>query len=312
MKVEETSTKNEEIDDDDTTHVGRATTWDGLKWVGTGPVWQPEVAFESFLPADAATHPEVIVASLHRAVVEVFALQQAGIPLHELSAHFPATNRFDWTDGVQITPSSSGATIKMPENTSLQEVMEIAASSEIVEEAAEAKPTESQEDVDADQFEVDPMKAAEKPIIEDDIEPIEAEEGTFVDHATGRTMLFKTFADVISSWDSSWRDISLENPEIKFAVVKRAMQLTGIRIPDAAIKPSNSVKALLNILVIPPKPKKLFEALEQKTDLSELGNVSVYPFRRGFASKEQDIGRLKVLKEALEREGLDLGVKEYE
>lgn len=84
------------------------------------------------------------------------------------------------------------------------------------------------------------------------------------------------------------------------------MQLTGIRIPDAAIKSSNTAKTLLNILVTPPKPRKLVEALAQKTDLLQLENVTIYTARRSFYDKENDIGRLKVIKKELQARGLDL------
>jgi hypothetical protein len=84
------------------------------------------------------------------------------------------------------------------------------------------------------------------------------------------------------------------------------MQLTGIRIPDATIKSANTAKALLNILVTPPKPRKLVEALVQNTDLSQLENVTIYPARRSFYSREKDIGRLKIIKKELEARDLDL------
>jgi hypothetical protein len=89
-------------------------------------------------------------------------------------------------------------------------------------------------------------------------------------------------------------------------VLKRTMQLTGIRIPDAAIKSSNSVRALLNIIVTPPKPRKLAQALLENSDLLKLENVTVYPVRRRFSAKERDIGRLKVIKKELKARGLDM------
>lgn len=84
------------------------------------------------------------------------------------------------------------------------------------------------------------------------------------------------------------------------------MQLTGIRIPDAAIKSSNTAKSLLNILITPPKPRKLAEALEQKDDLIQLQNVKIYQARRSFYDKEEDIGRLKVIEEELQARGIGL------
>merc|ERR1711977_394880 len=65
----------------------------------------------------------------------------------------------------------------------------------------------------------------------------------------------------------SWLQVSLENPEVKFAVLKRMMQLTGIRIPDAHLNSTKTASALLKLLVIPPKPRKVVDALSQKEDL---------------------------------------------
>jgi hypothetical protein len=82
------------------------------------------------------------------------------------------------------------------------------------------------------------------------------------------------------------------------------MQLTGIRLPDAAIKSTNTAKVLLNHLITPPKPRKLFEALEQKGDLFELENVTVHPRRRCLKEKERDIGRWKIIKKEWMARGL--------
>jgi hypothetical protein len=84
------------------------------------------------------------------------------------------------------------------------------------------------------------------------------------------------------------------------------MQLTGIQFPDAAIKSSNTANSLLKVLVTPPKPRKLFEALEKKEDLLELPNVKIYEAKRTFFAKERDIGRLKVIEEELQAKGLEL------
>ena len=89
-------------------------------------------------------------------------------------------------------------------------------------------------------------------------------------------------------------------------ILKRTMQLTGIQFPDASIKSSNTARSLLNILVTPPKPRKLWEALEQKDDLVDLPNVTIYNGKRTFYAKESDIGRLKVIREELRAKGLEL------
>lgn len=87
-------------------------------------------------------------------------------------------------------------------------------------------------------------------------------------------------------------------------VLKRTMQLTGIRIPDPVIKSSNTAQALLKHLVAPPKPTKVIEALTQKGDLAELPNVSIYGRRRTPVHRERSVGRWKVIEEELKERGL--------
>jgi hypothetical protein len=200
-----------------------ATTWEGLLWIGGGMVWQPGDKFEGFLPENEVKGQERIVAALHRAVVEIFSLQQAGKSLREVSTHFPKSNPFlDWTDDVQITPSPGGATVHMPEHISLQQAMKSFAAPEMSEEMNEFEPTESQEDIDADRSEVDPMKLGVTPSTEPTVEPaeqIKPEKKAVLQVREPRLELeVKTYEEVISFWDPSWLEISLEDPEVKFAV----------------------------------------------------------------------------------------------
>jgi hypothetical protein len=82
------------------------------------------------------------------------------------------------------------------------------------------------------------------------------------------------------------------------------MQLTGLRIPDSAIKPAKTVQALLTHLVKPPKPRKLVEALSQKEELLNLPNVSIYAKRITPVDKHESVGRWKVIEQELIDRGL--------
>lgn len=82
------------------------------------------------------------------------------------------------------------------------------------------------------------------------------------------------------------------------------MQLTGIRIPDAALKSSQTPQALLKFLIIPAKPRKLVEALTQREDLMTLPNVSVYEKRITPIDKEKRLGRWKLIEEELRERNL--------
>lgn len=82
------------------------------------------------------------------------------------------------------------------------------------------------------------------------------------------------------------------------------MQLTGLRIPDAAIMPAKTVKGLLAHLVKPPKPRKLVDALQQKEELMNIPNVSIYANRVTPIDKHKSVGRWKVIEQQLTERGL--------
>lgn len=81
------------------------------------------------------------------------------------------------------------------------------------------------------------------------------------------------------------------------------MQLTGTRIPDPAIGSVINARILLSHLVKKPKPKKLAEHLVSK-ELAELPNVQISRRRYGLIDKEKEVGRWKVIKQELEKFGL--------
>jgi HD-like signal output (HDOD) protein len=87
--------------------------------------------------------------------------------------------------------------------------------------------------------------------------------------------------------------------------MKRTMQLTGIRLPDSAIKSSNSAVALLRHLIARPKPRTLTAAIRQKGELEKLGNVTIHAKRRTIFEKEKDIGRLNAIEKELASRGLE-------
>ena len=81
------------------------------------------------------------------------------------------------------------------------------------------------------------------------------------------------------------------------------MQLTGTRIPDPNIGSVTNARILLTHLVKKPKPKKLADDLISK-ELAELPNVQISKRRYGLIDKEKEVGRWKVIKQELERFGL--------
>ncbi|KAL2067340.1 hypothetical protein VTL71DRAFT_1765 [Oculimacula yallundae] len=290
-----------------------ASTWDGLETVGfTKQPWAEEHNYQSFVPREVTTDAEEITAALHRAMVEVFALQEAGVPLDRIPIGVPGQ---DLTLDVTFDHSPSGPVLKfMDEAPPLGDIVEaVTAQAEAVDETAEHEnPTEAEEDVAADRSTVDPLQRDSETAVDETLEkenPTESEEDVAADRSSVDPLqdaeaLQVTYEEVIASWGSSWLQVSLENPELKFAILKRFMQLTGIRIPDAHLGSSKTASALLKYLIVQPKPRKLVDALSQKEDLVSLPNVSIFPKRITPVQVERSLGRWKIIEEELQQRGL--------
>ncbi|PVH87268.1 hypothetical protein DL98DRAFT_510132 [Cadophora sp. DSE1049] len=289
-----------------------ASTWDGLERVGwTEDRWDPENLYTPFVPMEVKTDSDEITAALHRAMVEVFVLREAGVPLGRLSND---TLGQDMTLDVTFDQSPSGPVLKfMDAAPPLGDIVQsLTQAGDLT--AEHDNPTESEEDVAADRSTVDPLHPDAEPATNDTFEkgnPTESEEDVDADRSAEDPLLQAnsmevTYEELFASWGPSWLRVSLENPEIKFAVLKRMMQLTGIRIPDAHLNSTKTASALLKFLVVPPKPRKLVDALSQKEDLVTLPNVSIYPKRITPIDRERSLGRWKVIEKELEEKGLPI------
>ncbi|KAL9024122.1 MAG: hypothetical protein Q9180_007993, partial [Flavoplaca navasiana] len=116
--------------------------------------------------------------------------------------------------------------------------------------------------------------------------------------------------------------LPLSNLKLKFTIIKRVMQLTGIRIPDTAIQSINSTLRLWQHLIQPPKPKKLAEILMEGYDhtgrhpiskvplLAHLPNVQVLPTKHTPLMTETALGRQKVIDQQLDEHGISVPFKE--
>ncbi|KAL8846651.1 MAG: hypothetical protein Q9198_011275, partial [Flavoplaca austrocitrina] len=106
--------------------------------------------------------------------------------------------------------------------------------------------------------------------------------------------------------------LPLSDMKLKFTIIKRVMQLTGIRIPDTAIQSLNSTLRLWQHLIQPPKPKKLAEILIEGYEhtgrhpttkvplLAHLPNVQVLPTKHIPSMTETALGRRKVIDQQLD------------
>ncbi|KFY00554.1 hypothetical protein V490_01282 [Pseudogymnoascus sp. VKM F-3557] len=263
-----------------------ADNWAGLEEVGGRGVWwsgREEPNYDGYIPQQKVTDPYELTAALHRAVVEVFALRDAEQPLSKLANSGVGP---DLTTEVQIVMADGGAKLSLPQNIGLQEISDSLAprvkeqEQELVDEtsiedetAVKANPTDSEVDVAADRSPVDPLHQSR-------------------------------LQSAVESWDPTWLSVSLNDPEVKFTVVKRVLQLTGIRMSDSNINASRNASDLLGFMATPPKPKKVIEALAQRHALFDLPNVKVHARRVTPVDKEKSVGRWKVIEKELEARGL--------
>lgn len=80
--------------------------------------------------------------------------------------------------------------------------------------------------------------------------------------------------------------------------MKRAMQLTGKRIPDPAISNVETLADLYDAFKVKEKPKKLSQ--DPKMDqLKAMGNVQVHASRRTPVHKDKEVGRWKIIEDEL-------------
>ncbi|KAI9796972.1 MAG: hypothetical protein M1835_002495 [Candelina submexicana] len=263
-----------------------ATTWDGLESVGGwDDNWDREHTFRGFLSDRKMADKYAITATLHRAVVEVLLLHGEGRP------YANATNapRDDMLTGktakVQITKGVDLDNLRyqnfildFPKGEGLSEAILLSMLPN--EPSEEEEVTEEGEDAIEDAEDFDNEGAA----------PLD---------------LSNEERPEINRGNPDWLHLSLEgDDEIKFAVIKRVMQLTGIHIPDVKIQGITTVNSLLNTLIKPPKPKKLLDALVENEDLASLPNVKIFDRRITPIDREKSVGRWKVIERELERREL--------
>ncbi|OCK77029.1 hypothetical protein K432DRAFT_445636 [Lepidopterella palustris CBS 459.81] len=336
-----------------------AHTWDGLERVG-GKAWVDEfkdwkrgrVVFEQgYLPLTKITDSTELKRSLHRALVEVFTLQQAGLDMTIASVPGEIQARPGWMDRVKIGPSNDNASAavifqdpahkselldslirrfeqqddperSLEERVATEEDYENGAAEELYEEvAAEASEAEALKDLAHESQQSiaelredlgavrEAMTArglnmtAEEPNLASE-KSRKGDETTASPSDVEANQQKKSTKKQEDSWAKDWKTISLEDPNVKFAVVKRVMQLTGHRIPDIVIQECKTVGRLFDRISERPKPKKLIEAIQPSAKFKELANVKIYNRRVTPVDKEKEVGRWKVIEYALRERGL--------
>ncbi|KAK4541166.1 hypothetical protein LTR36_008240 [Oleoguttula mirabilis] len=106
--------------------------------------------------------------------------------------------------------------------------------------------------------------------------------------------------------------VSLQDPTLKMAIHKRALQLTGKRLPDPALSRAATVADLYTAFRTKDKPKKLAQAPQLQRLNVEAPNVSVYLRRQTPIDKDIAVGRWKVIEEELVRRDLPVTGSRYQ
>jgi len=250
-----------------------AKTWDGLERVG-GKSWREEFYdkkrgrphfTKGYIPSTKVTDPVALDAALHRAIAEVYALEMAGL---DLSLTSKGLSQVPVTiQNVRVGPGPSqdgGAQLEFANPTEKSTILE----------SLKTFSTKSPE--------ASPFTSFDS-----------AEPGESIELVSGA-----------QHWAPGWEQISLRDPAIKFAIIKRLMQLTGHRLSDPIIQDTNTAGQLLASITAPPPPKKLSEAIQRDGRLNKASNVKVSGRRVTSIDKEQEVGVWKVIEYALRERGL--------
>ncbi|MCJ1285603.1 hypothetical protein MMC26_004944 [Xylographa opegraphella] len=286
-----------------------ATTWDGLDHIGgaTGwweEAWDEEHQFTSFISPLKLESNDDVKRAIRKAVVEVHMLKQVDRPLAEVT-QFPLESQFDFSSVTFVKAESgivsidngdvedkSGILYAMTHPDDVAELDGIVASDKVAEVQAE-EPTDTlgKDDMSREAMESH-LKFGDFTITQDTLErevpnPENAE---------------KPVSSKVE--DQTWMGISLEDQMMKFAVIKRVMQLSGRRIADPVIGRINIVADIVEHLTEKPKPKKLVEQLIAKPALANMPNVQIFDRRHTPIDKEKEVGRWKVIERELRKRGL--------
>ncbi|KAF2863765.1 hypothetical protein K470DRAFT_292514 [Piedraia hortae CBS 480.64] len=108
-----------------------------------------------------------------------------------------------------------------------------------------------------------------------------------------------------------WSRIPLGSDELKFAICKRVVQLTGKRVTDNELHRVKTLGDLCNLFKAKPKPRKLAETTEFKELRWDIPNVAVFKRRQTPMDKDKSVGRWKVIKEELEKRDLPITGSRY-
>ncbi|TQS35300.1 hypothetical protein Golomagni_04284 [Golovinomyces magnicellulatus] len=292
-----------------------AVTWDGLHQIGGQEEmlvqeWLPGNKFRnSFIPKDVMTDTDEITASLHRAIVEIFVWHQAGHDLNDI--YMTQEPSVDLTRNVQIAFSNTtGVTLQYPDDYIREKIIDSLKRPKVVEESItvdkisekdglEDNSSITQTETAKTDDSMESPDSQDSKVKEPPIDELQSEVDSKINENDPFDLISESvnYQELVASWETSWMEIPITDPAIKFAVIKRITNLSGIRIPDVAITSMITTRAFLDQIIKPPKSQKLAEFLVQKGELVNLPNVSIYPRRITLRDKETAVGRWKLIEE---------------
>lgn len=231
-------------------------------------------ASTSFKPRVSMREPADVERAVHISLVEIFALRQVGRPDDSIyDAWESVLDHEDLTTKItKFQPESDGSlTLRFASEGKRKVVM----SKLLGDDSDNSQDTNG-------------IPAATEELGADNSRGEEFQDGA-QDHA---------------ALDDSWRDVSLADPAIKFAVMKRASQMLGLRLHDPDIMKINDAAGLIELFTKKPKPKRLQEQLGQDERLKGLLNLETFDKRWTPHHKDIELGREKLIKQELIARGL--------
>ncbi|KAJ9659921.1 hypothetical protein H2201_007181 [Coniosporium apollinis] len=267
-----------------------ASTWDNLEWVGGKKSKRDRTdtreEVQWFMPRTKATKPNDIAAAVRRALVEVLSLQEAGV--HFEALRLPTVSIDDLAAEVQYQFSTNGhdVRLKYPSNEVKSELLGSVILS--IPDAAEVAGSESSDAAASLEFQSTSAVVHEPA------------------SGSGKTLPWKEVP--LNSANKFAVGLQSDNVMymrlILWQIIKRVMQLTGIRLADPKIQRCDTAGKLFHELLQRPKPTKLADALKIDNELTTLNNVTFSSRRVGPIDKERQVGRWKVIERELENRGL--------
>ncbi|KAF4174974.1 hypothetical protein CNMCM8694_005397 [Aspergillus lentulus] len=271
-----------------------ATTWEGLPRVGHLGKWSdlPPTEADAFNPESSfmlkkkLTKEGHLHLAAHQAAVEICLMHALKKPLTKICdvvEHEKPVFKLIWKCKIEPNAESQwGQSLVYPDDESKDVLVYIF---EQIGGGADttAAPTEEE--------------------VQEDAETEEHEEPVEDSISQAPTPPFFGYRSV---QDKGFLSLSLNDPETKFAFLKRLSQLSGHYFPDPVMHSISTVKQAVEYLegVVNPKPTKLADQLVNNPELQHLPNVKLFTKRQTALHKDEELGRKKIIESELRARGL--------